>query len=241
MKDQIRILIAEGNLEEALGQLQSLAASLPIDEFQDEITLLQTRFAIQQRKARRNTDSPEQLERNHNQLAEATLEVLRHIPDAASFDKKYQKSMGIREQNLKRHIFLLLILVKAVIFIWLFTHWESKGFLTDQFIGTLVLFFPVMITYFGLMFQDFLEYRHAHNLYRNKKRVSKNLQWLVYTLILAHGLALWILIGMKAKGTLPFSWFAVLSALVESGLGLFLGKMVRFFVESSPLTPKRGI
>jgi len=235
MKQAIRDLIASGEIEAALAKLHAAAEAVAAPpEVADEITLLQKRFAQNRRQARLDTHDPKAIAREDNSIAAAALELLPRLP-AAPPPPPRRRPRGIREQTLKQHILLLTIGVKAAVVLWLFTHWESRGFSTDQFTGTLTLLLPVLAAYAGLMFQDFLDHRHHHPESPDAPAgplVRRNVQWAIYTVILIYGLALVLAIGAKARGAMSYAQLAGTLALIESGLGVYLARIVRAFFPS---------
>ncbi|MEQ1744063.1 MAG: hypothetical protein ABMA02_01440 [Saprospiraceae bacterium] len=231
MKQTIRDHIAAGDLDAALAQLRIAAAALAAPpDLADEITVLEKRHAKNSRQARLKTRDPEAVDREDNSLADAVLELLRRLPDAPPLPTG-RPTAGIGEQAMKQHILLLTVGVKAVVVLWLFTHWESRGFSDDQFTGTLTLLLPVLAAYAGLMFQDFLDHRHQPDelASRHGPRIRRSVQWAIYAVILGYGLALVLAIGAKARGTLSYAQLAGAIALIESGLGVYLARIVRTF------------
>lgn len=230
MKQAIRDLIAAGEIETALSKLHAAAEAVAAPpEVADEITLLQKRFAQNRRQARLDTHDPKAIAREDNSIAAAALELLPRLPAAPP--PPARRPRGIREQTLKQHILLLTVGVKAAVVLWLFTHWESRGFSTDQFTGTLTLLLPVLAAYAGLMFQDFLDHRHHPESPDAPAGplVRRNVQWAIYAVILGYGLALVLAIGAKARGAMSYAQLAGALALIESGLGVYLARIVRAF------------
>ncbi len=234
MKNNIRQLISEGNLDEALSQLHAVAQTVANTEAADEITVLENRHAENQRKARLDTHDPAAIAREQNGIAASALALLKRLPEAPP--KAVETPKGIREQTMKQHILLLTLAVKAGVVLWLFNHWESGGFSADQFAGTLTLLLPVLAAYAGLMFQDFLDHRHVqHTASSASPRIRRNVQWAIYVFIIAYGLALIMAIGAKAKGTMSYAQLSGALALIESGLGIYLARIVRtFFPNDNP-------
>lgn len=233
MKQAVRDLLAAGDLEAALAQLRTAAEAVAAPPaVADEITLLEQRHARNRRQARLDTHDPKAIAREDNGIAEAVLDLLARLPDAPPPLAK--RPQGITEQAMKQHILLLTIGVKAAVVLWLFTHWEAGGFSTDQFTGTLTLLLPVLAAYAGLMFQDFLDHRHHPDApdAPSGPRIRRSVQWAVYAVILGYGLALGLAIGAKARGAMSYAQLAAALALIESGLGVYLARIVRTFFPS---------
>ena len=235
MKAEIRQLIAEGELELALPRLHGAAQAVAAAAAADEATTLQARYAENQRKARQDTHDPAAVAREHNSITAAALALLQALPDEPPPPAAVPK--GIREQAMKQHILLLTLAVKAGVVLWLFTHWESGGFTSDQFAGTLTLLVPVLAAYTGLMFQDVLDHRHAHTgPPPATPRIRRSVQWTIYAVLIVYGLALVGVIGAKAQGLMSYAQLSGALALIEIVLGIYIARIVRTFFPSDSKT-----
>lgn len=228
MKTEIRQLLAAGRLAEALVELHTAAQSVAAGQAMAEATVLQARQAENQRQARQDTHDPADVARERNSITAAALALLQELPDEPPPPAALPK--GIPEQAMKQHILLLTLGVKAGLVLWLFTHWQAQGFSKDQFAGTLTLLVPVLAAYTGLMFQDFLDHRHAHTgPAPDGPRIRRSVQWAIYAVIIGYGLALAAAIGAKAQGLISYAQLSGVLALIESGLGIYLARIVRTF------------
>lgn len=235
MKIDIRQHIAEGDLEAALPALKA-AADMAGPDASDTATLLEARLATLRRKAMEDTHEPAALDRERNAITTAALELLSTLPDAPPPPKA--RPRGLREQAMKQHILLLTLAVKAGVVLWLFTLWQSGGFLYDQFVGVLTLLVPVLAAYTGLMFQDFLDHRHTDaGSPREGPRIRPGVQWAVYAVIVGYGLALGTALGAKAEGLLSYTQLSGFLALIEGGLGVYIARIVRTFFPTDKHKP----
>ncbi|NUQ23884.1 MAG: hypothetical protein HUU34_08015 [Saprospiraceae bacterium] len=229
MKDEINQLIAKGKLEDALNRLGAAARSLSAHEAADAVTVLEARLADNRQKAILDTHDPDEISRERNSISVAALQILKNLPDEPLAQAPPAK--GLTEQAMKAHIMALTFVVKIGVLLWLFNHWQSGGFSEDQFYGTLTLLIPVLAAYGAVMFQDFLDHRH-HQLSapQAQPRIRRSVQWTIYGVILGYGVALCIAIGAKAQGSIAsYAGFSGLLAIIESGLGIYLSRIVRTF------------
>ena len=228
MKEAIRQLIGQGDLDKALTAMDAWAHQTLATQYLNEITLLSGRLETIDAQERKDTHDPDDIQRERNQIGEAALDLLGRLPDAPP--PPARKKKGIRERTLKQHILFLLIGIKVVVLGWLYTQWESGGFSMDQFTGTLTLLIPVLATYAGLMFQDFLDNRFvSEDAQDHSPRVKRSVQFTIYGILFVYGIVLINLIGMKAQGVLSFAQMATFFTLAESFIGVYLSRIVKTF------------
>ena len=134
------------------------------------------------------------------------------------------KQKGISEQRLKKHVLFLIFLLKVFIIGFLFTHWETGGFSTDQFMGVLSLLIPLFTTYTALMIRDFVKNRHI--ALHGTLRVSRAFQITTYLILITYGAGFFIILGLKPRGIISFQQMSVFLTLLEAGLGVYIGKIV---------------
>lgn len=228
MKEAIKALIAQGKLDDALAQLREVAKSLSAHDVVDAVTVLEARLAENRQQANLNTHDPEDISRERNNISLAVLNILKQLPGEAASQSAPLK--GVTEQTMKRHILALTLFVKMAVLAWLYNHWQSGGFSSDQFLGTLTVLLPILATYGGVMFKDFLDHRHVQSSEATiQPRIRRSVQWTVYAVISGYGLALCIAIGAKAQGSISYSGLSAVLALIESGLGIYLMHIVKAF------------
>ncbi|MFZ4476983.1 MAG: hypothetical protein ACOYPR_17440 [Saprospiraceae bacterium] len=80
-KTNIRELIAQSHLDEAIEALKQLAQGT---RHETEILQLSARFSALERQQRLGTESPSELNRSRNQITHALLELLKDLPDGAT-------------------------------------------------------------------------------------------------------------------------------------------------------------
>lgn len=231
-KDDIRQQLDAGDIESAILAMLKVAQVAAEADVKEAIVALRHRLRALQREAEEQQRPPEALAGDRDALTAAARELLERLPDTVP--EPPRKSAGIAEQTLKYHILLLTLGVKVWVLVWLFNHWESGGFSADQFAGTLTLLVPVLAAYTGLMFQDFLEHRHAHaEAAPESPRVHRKVQWTIYAVIIAYGLALTLAIDAKVRGQLSYAQLSGALAFIESALGIYIARIVRTFFQES--------
>ena len=228
--EDLRKMISDGRIEAALEQMTAKSGAFNDPLLTDAVTLLSARMRILKHNTLSDTVSHEDTNRERNKITEGVLELLprfENVPATAT-----QKPItGITEQHLKQHILFLTLIVKGMVLVWLVTQYQAGGYSQDQFTGILTLLVPILVTYAGLMFQDFLDHRYvvvAGNPV-HQVRIRRSVQWTIYTVILIYGFTLCTVIGMKPAGTINFSQLSTVLALVESFLGIYLSRIVRTF------------
>ncbi|MFN4081873.1 MAG: hypothetical protein ACK4NS_13325 [Saprospiraceae bacterium] len=211
MKEEIRQLIAEGELSAALSALRSAARAASAADVEKDVAALAGRWEEIGESA---SDAA-----TRAIISEDALKLLDRLPER-----------GIGERTLKQHILWLTLGVKIWIFGCLYTHWESGGYSTDQFTGALALLIPVLAAYGGLMFQDFLDHRYVSvGVGVAEPRVRRSVQWTVYAVIAGYGLLLTLAIGAKARGVISYAQLSGALAFIESAIGIYVGRIVRVF------------
>ena len=147
------------------------------------------------------------------------------------------KLPGVSERRLKRQVLWLLAAGKTVLFIYIFTIWQSGGLTFEGFLGTMGIVFPVFAAYLSMAYQDMLLNRHEQKS-SDRLRVNRSVQFSAFFFFALYYLAIFTVLYLNTVGAIPDSGkqaeggapsyknlFAML-ALVESFIGVYIGKLV---------------
>ncbi len=149
---------------------------------------------------------------------------------------------GIAEGRFKWRLLVLMLLVKGWVVYWILLHKRTGGFTNGESLATIALLLPAFAAYISPMLADVLRQRNRPVLPAAlQPKVPHSVQWLTFGLILIYGMILHSVIGDKAAGQLaddPAANFENLTkwlAVIESGLGIYIGLVVsEFFKKSKP-------
>jgi hypothetical protein len=244
-KENLRRLVAQGAVEEAIQHLLSVTQSNPTGGLHKQAILLSSKQEQYERDQRLGTQDYDDLARTRINIEKALLDLGDELPDQTAGGDgqktaKPKRPRGIRERTLKSHILWIMLVVKIIVILYLVTQWEAGGFTNDQFIGTLSLLVPVFATYTGLMFKDSVQHRYADAIIVKEPRVSRRFQWTAYLVLAAYLIALIVVIRLHPLGILSsgetdtayysnsesYQRMTGLLALVESALGVYVGQIV---------------
>ncbi len=226
----LRQLVASDQLEAVLDYLMVHTDGKEMEELHEEVVIQSGRYEEYLEAHRLGSNDPDDLARTKVNIRIGILGIIEQLPSSVSAkvptlaELEPQQRKGISEHKLKNHVLILMILMKFVVIVFLFTLWESGGFTTDQFTGTLTLLIPLFTTYTALMMKDLVEHRHTP--IQNSPRVSRSFQWITYMLLLGYGLGFLFVMGLKPRGALNFQQMSILLTLLEGGLGVYIGRIV---------------
>lgn len=233
IKRRVRGLIANDDIEKSIALLLRATETETLEDINQEIILQSANYEAYKKQSRTGTIAEAELNRIRNTITVTLLNILQDLPDMEvtqemlADDNKdpTAKLSGISERNFKKHIFIMMLGVKIIVVIFLFTLWESGGFTIEQFLGTCGLLIPVFTTYSTLMFKDIIQQRHVEqNGY--ERQVSRNFQWMTYFLLITYLVVLLVVIGLRPQGVIDFKQLNTMLILVESALGVYVGQIV---------------
>ncbi|NUQ22760.1 MAG: hypothetical protein HUU34_02330 [Saprospiraceae bacterium] len=221
-KSSIRELLGAGQLDAANAAALEYAEYCGLADISNGLLALQSRVSVHQANKQAGTVSYEDFTVNFARLANdltAWVDCLPNTPKPAGPRKKF-----LTEANFKTRVAILLLLIKVVVLGWLYYHWSTGGFTADQFQGTATILVPVFAALLAVILED---YMHQHKNGQQRPRYASGpLIAVVYWLFPLYALALAVLIALKAKGSISFSAMNTWLAVVESGLGGYVGKVV---------------
>lgn len=216
-------------MEAATAAALEYAEYCGLADISNGLLALQSRISVHQANNRSGIVSYEDFTLHYAKLTTdltAWVDCLPDAPKPAGPRKKF-----LTEAKFKKRVSLLLLLIKVVVLGWLYYHWSTGGFTADQFQGTATILVPVFAALIAVVLEDYL---HQYKQGQQRPRyVSGPLIAVVYWLFPLYALALVVLIALKAKGSISFSAMNTWLALVESGLGVYVGKVVHGLFKKS--------
>ena len=221
----IRKQIADNSLESAIQAAMELTIKVSPRELHTEALRLSEEFEAYQTSQKAENAEPTALRTSKNQISVSLLDLIDKLEAKVTQEAPDTPSKKVSEQKLKRHIFILLVVIKVLILLFVLTLWQSgSNFTQEEFIATLGILVPVFATYLGLMFKEQLAQRHELTV--KASYVSKGFQRTVYLLLLAYGLSFFIILNLKGPGTINHTQMIGLLTMVEAGLGVYIGQLV---------------
>ncbi len=221
-KHSIRELIGAGQLDAATVAALEYAEYCGLSDIANGLLALQSRQQDHQQKWQAGMLAYHDFTVTYSKLTSdltAWVDCLPDAPKPAGPRKRF-----LTEAKFKNRIFILLLLIKIMVLGWLYYHWRTGGFNEDQFQGTMTILFPVFAAYIAVMLDDYLR-QHKNGLAK-PRYISGPLIAIVYWLLPLYAGVLMMLISLKAMGNISFNSMNTWLAVVESGLGLYVGKVV---------------
>lgn len=233
---KIKRLLAENELDQAMEQLLSCTEQQGLGDLHNQLIVQSGK--LQQYKKERNLGSLDyaSLTRTRVNLCLALLELADQLP-IPNEQEKAKKLPGISERRFKRHILSLLLIGKVILFLYIFTIWQSGGLTFEGFLGTMGIVFPVFATYLSMVYQNVLSHRHQHQV-ADQLRINRAVQYSAYFFFLTYYVAIFVVLYLNTIGEIPDpgrdednaipsykNLFAML-ALVESFIGVYIGKLI---------------
>lgn len=230
LKERLHKLVMQDQLEEVIDFLLDFTRKKGLNDLYESVVIQASQSKDLVNASKQGTLSFDESSRARNKIRVEIMQVIRevdHINDTPGLQTSLSpsaKKKGISEQRLKKHVLLLIFLLKIIVILFLFHQWETGGFSTDQFIGVLSLLIPLFTTYTALMIRDFIQNRHV--VLHGALKVSRSFQFTTYLFLLAYGLGLFVILDLKPRGIISFQQMSILLTLLEAGLGIYIGKIV---------------
>ena len=224
-KDELRRLVADNRLRNATKRLRKAVAGEEYGGYRSKVMQYSGQLSAYEDLLIVNTNSPAELARNRNTLSLSLLKLIDELPDAAALAAGNNPPEGVSEHRLKRWMFNILLIGKILVILFTFILWQTgSGFTAENFTTVVGILIPVFATYLTLMVQDATKNRSL--LQPGDKRVNKGFARMAYTLVILYPVVLIIILNLRGPGTITFAQLTALLALVETGLGAYLGKVV---------------
>ena len=222
-KKQLRLLIAENELEKAIKTLVKYTESLP-EEWHNQAVALSSQYNAYEHDMRMGSKSDAELKRSRNSVVGNVLGLVDDLPKAIENGQTKQRE-GVTEERLKMWIGILLFTGKLSLLLWVLFHLQTGGFSKAEARYTIGFLIPLFAAYLGVIVQE-----NVRNRFRRNGRhplINKSLVWLTFILIPTYILAFWMTISARAKGNIASTEeFTTWLTIIESGLGIYVGTIV---------------
>lgn len=238
-KSDLLALIAGDDIEPAFALADRAAGALDRDDLREELTLLRSQWEQAAKEERAGTSDPAFVQQQRNKVKRALISLAQGLPDdlpGTTPAPAPKKEPGMEEGKFKWRLFFGMLAVKVWIVYWILLHKGTGGFTSGEALATVALLLPAFAAYTAPMLADLLRHRGRPALPAEfQPRVRQSLRGFTWAFVLLYGLALHNVIGAKAAGRLaddPAANFENMTkwlAIVESGLGVYLGLIVGEF------------
>lgn len=132
----------------------------------------------------------------------------------------------MKEQRLKKHILVFMLLSKIVVILFVLFHWQTGGYSTSEAMATIALIIPLFAVYLTVIVKDTLNKPYQEQQQETQK-IKGTITLLTYTIFPLYLIIILYLISLKPQsGGFTFEHLHTAIALVESGLGIYIGQIV---------------
>lgn len=238
-KSDLLALVAADEIEPAFGLATQCAAALGDATLQEDLVLLRSQWEDTDKEEIAGTSAPADLQLQRNKVKRALIALVQGLPEdlpVKAPPDPPKRGEDMVEGAFKWRLFFFMLTVKAWIIYWVLFHRATGGFSSGEALATIALLLPAFAAYTGPMLADLLRQRNRPTvLPEYQPKVSRNMRWFTLAFVLVYGLILHNVIGAKAAGRLadnPAANFENMTkwlAIVESGLGVYLGLIVGEF------------
>lgn len=238
-KTELLALIAADEIESAFDLAAQSATVLTDAGLQEDLVLLRSQWEDADKDEMSGTIAPADLQLQRNKVKRALIALVKTLPEDLPVKPPpapHKRGEDMEEGRFKWRLFFLMLTIKAWIIYWVLFHQATGGFTSGEALATIALLLPAFAAYTGPMLADLLRQRNQPTvLAQYQPKVSRNMRWFTIGFVLVYGLILHNVIGAKAAGRLadnPAANFENMTkwlAIVESGLGVYLGLIVGEF------------
>ncbi|MEI6408448.1 MAG: hypothetical protein WCR52_03650 [Bacteroidota bacterium] len=226
-KRDIRALLANGELREALSAACSYAEWCGAEEPANQLNLLSGR--LQQHIAIWNSGqiAYEEFAREQARIAHALSGWLEQLPEQPT--KNAGKRKLLSESLFKKRLLWCLVLAKISVLYWIWRQRNMGTFNDERSAALFALMVPTFASYLSIMLGDYLRL-HREQAAAAPRFVPAHLANLSYSLFPLYAFLLWYVLRLgTAEQELSYTaMFAVLSGL-EAALGGLIGQIIHAF------------
>lgn len=224
-KSDIRQLLSEGLIEETAEAALAYAEHCHLPDIANALLSLQSRINDHHKKWNSGQIDYNTYSVVHAQITQGLTDWLSRLPDEPT--PAGPRRRFLTESTFKKRIFILLVLIKVLVFFRLWYHYGTGGFSNDQFQGTAALLLPALAAYVSVVLASYL--REAKQAPQPERYISGMLVGFAYWIFPLYAIALLTLIELKAMTSISFTQMNFWLAMVESVLGGYIGQMLHAF------------
>lgn len=223
---ELKRQLADDDLNAVLEGLILINKQHESPSYADDLTLLNARWKGWKEQYHDGTADFDKLNISKTQIRKAALALINQLPSGAN-SQSVPKPQGILESRFKKQLFWFMLIAKLFIIAFIWFHQSTGGFNKYEALASTGLLLPVFTAYITAMINDAIGDKYVDTLRQVQKRyLKRNLQVLAYTMIPLYILFLVLIINAKPRGTIDFEQMNSLLALVESGFGVYVGKII---------------
>lgn len=242
-KNALKSLVSESKTEETFSALKTYPKKLDLPAIEKELILQSAKWAEYELDKMRGSVSYENLSQRLVQIQSSLLDIIEKLPDEITVQaalhqvkpKEFNPSqLGIPEDKFKNQVFILMIITKVIVFGWIYFHYQTGGFIIGEAQATAAILLPVFAAYFSAMMDEKIRNRYVSDklVIKKERYIRNSLRYITYALFPLYTYFLIVIIGWKAQGLLAvkpeesLEQMNSLLALVETGLGVYIGQVV---------------
>lgn len=240
----VKSMIADNQLPEALAELMGFTQQLGLTKLYNQLVLQSAKLQQYQTESRQGNVDYADLTRTRVNISLALLDLVDQLPNASEVSKP-QALRGLPEWRFKRQLTVWLLLGKLLLFLYIFTIWQSGGLTFDGFLGTIGIVFPIFATYLSTAYLDLLKNRHEHSSNQHL-RINRSIQWTAYGIFTLYYLAIATVLYLNTIGEIPdpgkggevgiptYKNLYALLTLTESIIGVYIGQLIFTLFKKDP-------
>lgn len=239
IQQDIRRLIAENRLEQALDMLRRYTSDYGLSDLHNRVILQAGKWEQYAVHTRQGTIDYDDLTRTHANISLALLDLVKELPDASELPEKKKPLQGIREGRLKFQIMWALLIGKVFVFGYLVTVMQAGDIPFKGFLLIAGVIFPNFASHLSTILQERLSKKYSHGTAKSK-RINRGIQWTTYFVVALYLLGLFLILEFYLAGGVPrvmaetkdgievatFENLLLLLALIESSLGVYVGSVI---------------
>lgn len=128
----------------------------------------------------------------------------------------------ISKEKFKSKFFYLVLGAKIIVILFLSLLWSTGSFTNEQYVNTLGILIPMFATILTVMIADISK----ESTKIDKGEIKKSIQKLAFIMIGLYTITLLSILNLRGPGTISMTQMTTMIMLVETSLGVYLGKIV---------------